>query len=103
VNLAAHFSIKQRADFFFGFNRVEDTGDGRPNPLGDRLYTSVLPLIAAQTFPLTFHSPLARFSVKLHRQVRWNFGYQYYGYDERFSNLQTYRAHTGYTSVLWSF
>jgi len=35
--------------------------------------------------------------------VRWNVGYQYYGFREQFYPDQNFRAHTGYTSVLWSF
>ncbi len=51
---------------------------------------------------------MARFSVKINNRIRWNVGYQYYGYHEDFFTGQTtpdqaYRAHTGYTSVLWSF
>ena len=58
---------------------------------------------AAQTFPLSFQSPLARFSLRITEKIRWNAGYQYYGYKEDFYNRENYRAHTGYTSVLWSF
>ena len=36
-------------------------------------------------------------------RIRWNAGYQYYGYHEQFSTLRNYRAHGGYTSVSWSF
>ena len=60
-------------------------------------------------FPLKFQSPLARLSVKITNRIRWNVGYQYYGYHEDFFTGQdfttdhAYRAHTGYTSVLWSF
>ena len=54
-------------------------------------------------------SPLGRLSVKITDRVRWNLGYQYYGYHEDFFTGQNflpdtgYRAVTGYTSVLWSF
>ncbi|PYT26638.1 MAG: hypothetical protein DMG58_22055, partial [Acidobacteria bacterium] len=63
----------------------------------------------AQTFPLKFQSPLARLSVKITNRIRWNLGYQYYGYREDFFTGQPfttdygYRAQTGYTSLLWSF
>ncbi len=46
---------------------------------------------------------MARLSIKLHERVRWNAGYQYYGYREQFSTAQDYRANTGYTSLLWAF
>ncbi|MCC6539552.1 MAG: hypothetical protein IT162_18520, partial [Bryobacterales bacterium] len=52
-------------------------------------------------------SPLVRFSVRLHDKIRWNFGYQHYNYSEDFAPLlgalQNYRAHTGFTSLMWSF
>ena len=61
----------------------------------------------AQTFPLRYLSPQGRISVRINEKLRWNAGYQYYGYHEDFSVLQStsqnYRAHTGYSSVLWSF
>jgi hypothetical protein len=57
----------------------------------------------AQTFPLTFQSPQARVSFRISERLRWNAGYQYYGYHEEFSSGENYLAHTGYTSLLWSF
>jgi hypothetical protein len=56
-----------------------------------------------QAFPLTYETPLARFSVQLHKKLRWNLGWQYYNYNEQFLALQDYTAHTGYTSLSWSF
>lgn len=102
-NLTAHFDLRKRADLYIGYSRIQDTGDGRSNPLGPGFGSSLPALQAAQTFPLTFQSPLARLSVKLQEKVRWNVGYQYYGYNEQFSKLQNYHANTGYTSLLWSF
>jgi len=46
---------------------------------------------------------MARISIRVSNRVRWNAGYQYYGYAEDFSALQNYRAHTGYSSLAWSF
>jgi hypothetical protein len=63
-------------------------------------------LSSVQTFPLTYQSPLARVSIRLTPKVRWNAGYQYYDYMETFGLLgyyQNFHAHTGYTSVLWTF
>jgi len=57
----------------------------------------------SQTFPLRYLSPQGRVSLRISEKVRWNAGYQYYGYHQDFSALQNYRAHTGYTSVLWAF
>jgi hypothetical protein len=59
--------------------------------------------LAAQTFPLQFESPQARLSIRINRLIRWNAGYQYYGYREQFSALQNFRANTGYTSLAWAF
>jgi len=99
ANLTARFDFKKRADLLIGYSHTQDTGDGRSGSF------SFLPagFDSAQTFPLSFRSPLARISVRLTEKIRWNVGYQYYGYNERFFNGLDYRAHTGYSSVLWSF
>lgn len=117
-NLAAHFSIRQRVDVSVGYSHVQDVGGGRVGkivicdsaagsaggcfgPLG----LAVVP--TNQTFPLRYLSPEARVSVQINERLRWNAGYQYYGYRQDFSALQStfqdYRAHTGYTSVSWAF
>jgi len=119
ANLTAHFDIRKRVDLFAGYSHIEDTGDGRSTaslgsviilvPLrgpqtGSAPPGSALPAFqAAQTFPLRFLSPMARASVRITEKIRWNVGYQYYGYNENFYNGLDYRAHTGYTSLLWSF
>ena len=96
VTVSSRFSIHKKADIVFGFHRVQDTGDGRSTP-GETAFQ------AAQTFPLSYTSPLVRLSVRLHERLRWNFGYQLYDYAEQFVLTQNYRAHTGYTSLTWSF
>ena len=110
--LTGHFDFRKRADLFIGYTHTQDTGDGRgPTVIGNTISTtppaanSAAPaaFYTAQTFPLTFLSPMARLSVRLTDRVRWNVGYQYYGYNERFFSGEGYRAHTGYTSLLWSF
>jgi hypothetical protein len=63
-------------------------------------------LASVQTFPLTFQSPSARVSVKLTEKLRFNVGYQYYGYKEQFGLFdvnENYLGNTGYTSLLWAF
>jgi hypothetical protein len=92
--LMARFSVGQRASLVAGYSRVEDTGGdvlGRASPLG------------AQSYPLAFDSPLARVSVRLHQRLRWNAGYQHYRYRDDVLPVQNYRAHTGFTSLSWSF
>jgi hypothetical protein len=114
--LMARFVILKRADISVGYSHVQDVGDGRATETG--LVTAPittlpgsLPLIGglpiqfaeAQTFPLAFESPQARVSFRIHKMLRWNAGYQYYGYHEQFSALQNFRANTGYTSLSWAF
>jgi len=105
LNIGVHFAATKRADLYIGYNLTKDTGDGRdsfaaqPTPAGQVFYS-------VQTFPLTYQTPLAHLSVRINEKLRWNAGYQYYGYHEEFgllSTIQNYRAHTGFTSLLWSF
>jgi hypothetical protein len=104
ANLGVRFALKKRADLYVGYNITRDTGDGRsaletPGTVDALLYN-------VQTFPLNFQSPLIRLTIPLTKKIKWNAGYQYYGYHEDFglnSLLQNYHAHTGYTSVLWAF
>ena len=102
VNVTIRYSIK-RVDLYAGYSLVRDTGDGRANPVSTVIGPDIPAFQTAQTFPLTFQSPSARVSVRLSERVRWNVGYQYYGYHERFFQGENYLANTGYTSVLWSF
>jgi len=97
LDATARVSIEPRADLFFGYSRIQDTGDGRATP-GTTAFQ------AAQTFPLSYESPQARLSLRIRENLRWNVGYQYYRYREDFTTLLgNYRAHTGFSSVLWSF
>ncbi|HEY3443820.1 MAG TPA: hypothetical protein VGK29_23895 [Paludibaculum sp.] len=97
-HLGVHVSLKERIDLYAGFSLSRDAGDPT---------RSVGPVpasfAAVQVFPMNFDSPLARLSVKITPKIRWNFGYQYYRYKEDMLAVQNYRAHTGYTSVLWTF
>jgi hypothetical protein len=104
-NLGARMPITKRADIYIGYNITKDTGDGRaslavqPTAIAQVFYN-------VQTFPLTYQTPLVRLSVQITPKLRYNVGYQYYGYHEDFGVLgynQSYRANTGYTSLLWSF
>jgi hypothetical protein len=88
-NLSARVSIRQRVDVSAGYSLVQDVG--APN------------LVFPQSFPLRYLSPQGRISLRINEKIRWNAGYQYYGYHEDFSGLQNYRAHTAYTSMLWAF
>jgi hypothetical protein len=107
ANLGVRFGIKKRADLWVGYSITKDTGDGRATAVPVTLGDPILALLSSvQTFPLTYQSPLARLSIKITPKLRWNAAYQFYGYGEQFHILgydQNYHAHTGYTSVLWSF
>ena len=103
VNIGARASIRKRADIFFGYSRVQDLGDGRSTAAAGPNVATVPAFLIAQTFPLSYQSPLVRLSLRLHERLRWNFGYQYYDYAEKFLALQNYQANTGYTSLTWSF
>jgi len=73
---------------------------------GATLFLVAALLDSVQTFPLTYQSPMARLSIRITPKLRWNAGWQFYGYGELFHQLgydQNFHAHTGYTSVLWSF
>ncbi|MEO5925595.1 MAG: hypothetical protein ABIR70_17365 [Bryobacteraceae bacterium] len=107
ANLSAHFVAGNRVDVSLGFSHTQDTGDGRATAIGAGSYASLPVFQSVQTFPLRFTSPQGKISVRIHEKLRWNLGYQHYGYAEQFSALlteaQNFRAHTGYTSVTWSF
>ncbi len=100
----ARVTLRQRIDLSAGFTRVQDNGDGRATPISGSAGGSPRAAFRlAQTFPLTYQSPQARLSIRLHDKIRWNVGYQLYHYREDFRTDQNYRAHTGFTSLLWSF
>jgi hypothetical protein len=109
ATLGMRFALGKRVDLYAGYSITKDVGDGRAtaagtvNPAADpagAVFASV------QTFPLTFQSPIARISVKITPKIRFNLGYQYYGYKEEFGLEgvnENYRGNTGYTSLLWAF
>ncbi len=96
------YEFSSRVDFYVGYTRVQDLGDGRATAASG-LGSAPELFQAVQTFPVVFQSPSARVSVKINNKLRWNLGYQYYGYREDFSPLLGYRANTGYTSVSFSY
>jgi hypothetical protein len=109
ANLTAHFDIRKHADLFVGYSHTQDTGDGRPlmpfpaNVIPINQPSQPPAFYTAQTYPLRFLSPMARFSFRINQKIRWNVGYQYYGYNAEFYTNLNYHAHTGYSSLLWSF
>jgi hypothetical protein len=107
LNIGLRLVLSDRIELYTGYSRVQDTGDGRDSaaepPDGSDPGSELPAFVAFQTFPLTYQSPLARLTIKLIPRMNWNIGYQHYHYNETFVGLQNYRAHTGYTSVVWSF
>ena len=103
-NIGMHLALSKRADLYLGYSITRDPGDGRSALLPPGTVEAALDNV--QTFPLSFQSPLARLTVPITPKIKWNAGYQYYGYREDFGllgALQNYHANTGYTSILWAF
>jgi hypothetical protein len=86
-----------------GMSHIQDTGDGRATINGTAGYATLPVFQSVQTFPVRFTSPQGKLSVRINEKLRWNAGYQHYGYNEQFSLQQNFRAHTGYTSITWAF
>jgi len=101
--LGARFTLLKRLDLYLGYSHVQDTGDGRSAAAVTTVGPTLPAFESAQTFPVKFQSPMARLSVRISEKVRWNVGYQYFGYRADFWPSENYLANTGYTSVLWSF
>ena len=103
ANLGVRLVLK-KADIYAGYNITRDTGDGRPGRLPSGTLDALL--YNAQTYPLSFQTPMLRLTLPVTARLKWNAGFQYYGYHEDFglnSGLQNYHAATGYTSLLWAF
>jgi len=107
ATLAVHFGLRKRTDVFVGYSITDDTGDGRSLPVPPGVTNPVQAVLTSvQTFPLLYESPLARVSVRITGKVRWNVGWQYYDYGQMFQVFgfyQNFHAHTGFTSLLWTF
>ncbi|MGD0498122.1 MAG: hypothetical protein ABSC23_06775 [Bryobacteraceae bacterium] len=102
-NFGLRLALKKLATAYLGYSIVQDTGDGRGNPLGSGAGSTLPALEAAQTYPMRFQSPLARLSFRLSEKARVNLGYQRYGFRDDFHSQQDYRSDTGYVSLMWSF
>ena len=94
ASVSARVAAGRRVELLGGYVRTQDRGSSEQPFPGT---------IGFQVYPLTFDSPMGRLSVLLHNRLRWNAGYQRYGYGEQMLPVQNYRAHTGFTSLSWSF
>jgi hypothetical protein len=87
----------KRVSFYGSWRFDDDNGQGsRATPPfnSSNIITS---------YPMGMHSPEFRVSIRLHRNVDWNFGYQYYKYRDDFAPSQNYSAHLPYTSLRFYF
>lgn len=94
-----------RGTLYTGYNLSRDTGDGRAQQnLG--MANAAAFTASASTFPLTYHTPLVRLSMRINPKLNWNGGWEFYRYSQRFAYFgyqPYYRAHTGYTSLAFTF
>lgn len=84
--------LHKRATLFAGYRIHNDPGQG------SRLST---PSVLIGSFPYEYQSPEAKLVFRLHKNVDWIAGYQFFGYEERFPNPSkvAYNAHLPYTSL----
>ena len=89
--------LTPRVTLFAAYRINKDNGQGSraADPTG-------APGVLISSYPMSFQSPEARLAIKINRLLDWNFGYQYYNYNE--SPLvgprpQNYHAHLPYTSL----
>jgi len=93
VNLSAQ--PFRRVSFYGGFNFNKDRGQG------DR--AALLPVLLT-SYPFRLYNLDSRVAIKLTKNIDWNVGYQYIGYNERIQPLsvgrpQDYHANLPYTSL----
>lgn len=87
----------KRVSFFGAYRFNDDNGQGsRATPPASS------PNIIS-SYPMQMHSPEFRVAIKLHRNVDWNIGYQYFKYEDVFTPIQNYNAHLPYTSLKFYF
>jgi hypothetical protein len=88
--MTAYWELHPRFRVYAGYRIHNDRGQG------DRQSTQT---VIVNSFPYQLQSPEVKFSVRLHRNVDWIAGYQYYDYKEKFVNNQFYQTHLPYTSL----
>lgn len=95
--------LTPRVTFYSAYRVNNDDGQG--NRVSDPAATGARTLITS--YPMSFQSPEARLSIRLNRRLDWNFGYQYFNYNEdglrrTFTGTpqpQNYHAHLPYMSL----
>jgi len=92
VFMTGYVQLFSRATLFGGYRFHNDPGQGSR-------FSTASSLIGS--FPYEMQSPEAKLVVKLHKNVDWIAGYQYFGYEVPPPNTSTqfYHAHLPYTSL----
>ena len=106
VSIMARTTIQKRGALYLGYNISKDTGDGRAVQNLGLTDPAASFLAGVNTFPMSYQAPLARLSIKLSPKVQWNGGWEFYRYNQKFAYFgyqPYYRAHTGYTSLTFTF
>ncbi len=89
--------LHPRVSLYAAYRINKDTGQG--DRIDDPTGT---PGTFVTSYPMSFQTPEARLTFKLHKRLDWNVGYQYYNYNESVvvgPRPQNYRAHLPYTSL----
>jgi hypothetical protein len=94
--LTGYVQLHPRARLFAGYRLHNDPGQGSRTPT---------PTLLIGSFPYEMQSPEAKLVFRLHKNVDWIAGYQYFSYEENFPIVtnQFYHAHLPYTSLRISF
>lgn len=92
VFMTGYVRLFPRATLFGGYRLHNDPGQGSRSSTASSLIGS---------FPYEMQSPEAKLVLRLHKNVDWIGGYQYFGYEIPFPNTSTqfYHAHLPYTSL----
>ncbi len=85
----------KRVSFYAGYNHNKDLGQGNR--------VTALPILTT-SYPFRLFTVESRLAMRLTRNIEWNIGYQYIGYNERIQPLsvggpQDYHANLPYTSL----
>jgi len=92
VFMTGYARLFSRATLYGGYRLHNDPGQGSRSSTASSLIGS---------FPYEMQSPEAKLVLRLHKNVDWIGGYQYFGYEVPFPNTSTqfYHAHLLYTSL----
>lgn len=109
LNVGARLEPHNRLTLYLGYALSRDLGDQRDRASVVDGFESAYDAFSFDgrnffvSFPLTYQTPQGRLSVQLNDRISWNFGWQFYNYAERFTGVQNYNAHVGYSSLRWAF